>query len=397
VPDKTVSRAVVPDVLLSSYRPALTGSWELAVAGWAVAIGLVKIGGLVASFAAGFQSGMDGAFTGVAFSFIGGAATVLAVTAVARLRRPQLGGAAVSLLSLGLALFGFWGALTVVVALVGLVTSFGAGGGGGTVFYLVMQHIGGAVLGVVVMVWAAGEVAHLSRPEPGTPAAEIYAKVWSAPGQVKAKLADSWELAVLGYVVAMWLFTIASFSQGAMAELGAFSIVLTEGGPVGVAAVTIVARLRWRATNNLGRFCIDLALLLATALGAVLVVVSIIDIFKSFGMTGADVVIGALMWSLAGLVMGVLTVVWGTGEIAVLRDVVPAATVTLAEAAGAAPGFGGNPLTPPAGTVVAPPATAGYGEPGGYGTPAGYGSGVQPPPPPVPPPPAGPEPAAGQS
>lgn len=391
--DKTLSRVLVPDLALTSYRPALSSTWELAIAGWAVALWLVVIGALVVSLSAGFQAGIDSAFNNVDILFVGGAATVITATAVARLRRKPAAGA-LNMLTIGLALFALLGALGVVLGAIGFFVAFWAHGGS-TVFYLVVQHLGGIVLGITAIVWALGELANLSRPDPGTPAARVYAKVWGAPARTKRQLASNWEIVVAGWMVASWLYTIAAFTQGAVPDLGAAITVLLLGGPIGVGAITLVARFR-PATGPTGAFCRDLALLLGAALGVALVVVGIIDLVKSFGLVGAGTVAGFFLWSVAGIVMGVLTFAWAFGEIAVLRNILPGGTAVVGGAASDFFGTGalsGDP-TPPAGTVIGPFAEATYTAPPAPSQPISDAGGtsavpIVPPPPPPPPPPPG--------
>lgn len=363
MPNKTLSRALLPDSLFGSSKHLSSSIWELAVAGWALAVWLWVAGWLIAALSVSFKYGISYLSTYPLFFFVGLPVTVLAVTAVARLRKHRANDLSLTLLGVALGLFALLGALGIVVGVIGIFVSLTLSGGD-TIFTFLVQHVGIVVLGAALIVWALGELAVLSKAAPeGTGSVAVTAGnsrvvlTWLVPKplQERAELASTWELSVLGLMLTVWLFAIGALSQSFLGDLGTANYVLVVGGPVGVALITAIARLRAPQTSDLGRFCIDGALLLALLLGPLLILLCVVDFFKILDQHGFGTVVGLLVGLAAALVMAVLTMAWALGELGALRGVLPG-TLVVTEVAIPATVSGPTTTTPPGGApLVTPP------------------------------------------
>jgi hypothetical protein len=138
-----------------------------------------------------------------------------------------------------------------------------------------------------------------------------------------------WELAGLGYAVAIWLYVLG-YLIVALANLpGGFrhdvEIVFGRGlliaAPATITAITLAARRRDRATDAEGDWLLDAALTLAVPLGALFVLAGVVGFLAAFGDFG-DSASGAfyeLLVQLAGIVLGAVATVWALGELAAMR------------------------------------------------------------------------------
>lgn len=324
---KNLSQVVVPDSVLNSYKPALSRSWDLAVAGWAVAIWLFTVGSFISNLSIfPFKYAVVQSFVSAPIIFGVGALTVVVSTAVARFRGNWGDGGDSPLLSSAFVLYALYGALAIVLAILGLIFSFTVAGGSNKLFFLV-QNISGIILGAVVIVWALGELKALnaSGPAPaGGPAAlgQIESRLEGmVPAQAMSRpeLARSWELVVMGWAVGVCVYAVSTlFTESVVPLLAGTVATLLLAAPVSVVAITAVVRLRGPFADANGRFAIDLAILLTVILAPVLAVLSVLALFKSFSGS-AGTVIGNLLGVVTGLVMAVLLLVWSLGELAVLR------------------------------------------------------------------------------
>jgi hypothetical protein len=220
------------------------------------------------------------------------------------------------------------------------------------------------------------------------------------PGEVheahRPVATSAWELAALSYMIAIWLSVIGSlilgFSISFHTGLGGIFLggpSLFVGAAVSVVALTLVARLHGRQTNELGRQMLDAALTLFFALGLLSVVIGIIGFFAAFSDSGFGVLIDDLFLHLADIAIGVLAIVWALGEIAHLKGAMTGAQEQGTVEAGAVP-----PFTPPAGSYAPSPSTMPpYAPPPAPPTTTLPTTTLPTVPPPTEPPPTGPPPA----
>jgi len=364
VPNKTLSRVVLPDAVLNFSRPGWPIAWGVAVAGWAVSVCLLIASSLIVDLSSGVKGGIDGAFTNVPAIFVGGMVTVVVVTFILRLRAARSDKLTVMLFSLALGLFALIGAVAVVLGVIGLFVAL-TDSGLDNILLSLFQHLGGLVLGAVLILWSFGEWAVLSRVTPAalTGVAIVDGKVAGLqdfsqviPPSItgRKELKSTWEIAVAGFMVAALLFAVGAITEGIVTDVAVALPMLLLGGPVAVAVVTYVARLRNPDSGPLGRACIDLAVLLALALG--LIVFAVICFLKALSYNGFGNVVGGLVWGVSAGVMGALIVVWSMVELAVLRGLAGGPTITMAgvivEVAAAPPVASSGP--PPAAPYVPP-------------------------------------------
>ena len=360
MPTKDISKVLVPDAVLNLYKPALTSAWGIAVAGWALAICLYIAGSIVIGLSYSLKYTINAAFASTDAIFIGGVVTVVAVTAVVRLGGPSANGLSHTLIGSALVLFALLGAVAIVFGVLGIFVAFDDHGFSG-IFEALVSHVAGIVLGLVAIIWSYGEIAALSKSAKaqGEPGSKGLDKLVPSAILGRPELASSWELVLVGWMVAIWLYSIAALPAAPTSDLGAALSVLIAGGPAGIVAITIVARVRAAQRSDLAHLSLDAALVLTIPLGLVLIVFSIIAFFKAFSYSPFGVVIGSWGLCAAGLVLGVITVAWAFGEIAVLRNFTPGQTF-------AAPGGvqGSSPIAPspippppPPPPTVAPPTT----------------------------------------
>lgn len=372
MPDKTLSKVVVPDVILNSYRPLLARTWDLAIAGWAVALWVYCIGSLIIRISFSFKYGITFSFSNVPVILLGTAVTIVAATAVSR-RRDGAGTSGGPLLGSAFVLFAGLGALAIVVGVIGFFVSFSLPA---SKLATAVQNLAGVIMGLVVIIWALGEMA--SRPKAtagakggkgleglveGFEGTNLEGLVPTALSSRK-ETASSWEIVALGWVVAVWVYGLdALFSQAASTAEHAALGLLVLGGPIAVFGLTVAVRLRAAQSNPMGRFCLDLAMLLASAFGPTLAVVGVIEFIHAFTINGFGNVVGTLVESVAAVLIGLLILLWGLGEIGFIRNLGAATTATVVPAWGA----GSAPMPPTVPT--APPAPgAGPADPSGTGT-----------------------------
>jgi hypothetical protein len=359
VAQKNLSQVVVPESVLNSYKPALSRSWDLAVAGWAVAIWLFTIGSFIENLAIyPFKYAVVQSFISAPIIFGVGALTVVVTTAVARFRGNWGDGGDSPLLSSGFVLYALYGALAVALGVVGFIFSFTVDGGSNKLFFLV-QNVSGVILGGVVIVWALGELKALNASGPavpGGPAAlgQIETRLEGmVPAQAMSRpeLARSWELVVMGWAVGVCVYAVSTlFTESAVPLLAGTVATLLLAAPISVVAVTAVVRLRGPFADSNGRFAIDLAILLTVILAPVLAVLSVIAFFKSFSGS-AGTVIANLLGVATGLVMAVLLLVWALGELAVLRRSGTSSTAAVVTPAPTATPVPAPPAEPPAAPI----------------------------------------------
>ncbi|HTW09715.1 MAG TPA: hypothetical protein VME46_19580 [Acidimicrobiales bacterium] len=392
MPDKSLSRLVLPDPVLNAFRSVATAAWAIALAGWAVAICLVIAAALLTDLSSGLKGGIDGAFTNVPVLFLGGGATVIVATLIVRLTGARADKLSLSLFTLALGLFTLVGLLAVVLGVIGFFIAF-TDGSFDAVFLSLCQHVGGFVLGIALISWAVGELAALSRVASSAPAGigiasvdgklvgpKEVAKFVPAPLLNRPELKSSWEIVVACVVLAALLFTVGATTEGVVVDLSVTVLFMLGGAPVLVAAITLVARLRSSDGSAIGRTCIDASLLLTLLLGLFLVLFAVIGFLKAFKDSGFGYVVGQMVWAVAAGVMGTLTAVWSLTELAVLRQLAPGMTLSLVDGvAWQAAGVPARPAAtapvPPAPPSAAPPPVTPYppqpapGAPGPAGAP----------------------------
>ena len=140
--------------------------------------------------------------------------------------------------------------------------------------------------------------------------------------------AHGWELAALGYAVAIWLYVLGDLIVVLANLPGGFrhdlEIIFGRGlliaAPATITAVTLAARRRDRAegTDAEGTWLLDAALTLCVPLGALFVLAGVVGFFADFGDFG-DSASGAfydLLVHLAGVVLGAVATIWALSEIA---------------------------------------------------------------------------------
>lgn len=353
MPTKVISKVVVPDVVLNAYKPVLSSGWEIGVAGWAVAIWLWVVAGFIANLPFGLKGDIDEAFSNLVPIFVGGSVTLVVVTMLVRFRAPKATALSEALLGSALALFLLLGVASIVLGVIGLFVAF-TESGASAIFTSLMEHVAGIVLGLVLIVWSLGEMAALSRSAPPSSGLKGLDKLVPSGVLNRSELSNSWEFVALGWMVAVWVYSVGNFSDGTSADLGVALFVLVVGGPLAVLAITLTARMRGASQGGeLGRWCLDAALVLAVALGVLIIVFGVIDFFKAFTYSGVDTVVAALIGAVAGIVLGALTIIWSLGEIAMVRDLVPGQTFAVP---GAVPGT--STMAPPPPPAPASPAPA---------------------------------------
>jgi hypothetical protein len=163
--DKGLSR-FIPGEVHEAHRPVATSAWELAALSYAVAVWLSVIGSLVLGFSISFHAGLGGLFLGGPSLFVGAAVSVVALTLVARLHGPQTNERGRQMLDAALTLFFALGLLSVVIGIIGLFAAFTDTGFGVLVDDLFL-HLADIAIGVLVIVWALGEIATLKIAAPG--------------------------------------------------------------------------------------------------------------------------------------------------------------------------------------------------------------------------------------
>ena len=144
--------------------------------------------------------------------------------------------------------------------------------------------------------------------------------------------AHGWELAAMGYAVAIWLYVIgylivalANLPGGFRHDLQTiFSHTLLLAAPATVTAITLAARRRDRAEDSDadGGWLLDGALTLCVPLGALFVLAGAVGFLAAFG-DFSDSASGAffdLLIHLAGIVLGAVATIWALAEIAAMQQ-----------------------------------------------------------------------------
>ncbi len=142
--------------------------------------------------------------------------------------------------------------------------------------------------------------------------------------------AHGWELAAIGYAIAIWLYVLgylivalANLSGGFRQDLEViFSRNLLLAAPATVTAITLAARRRDRALDEDGRWMIDAALALAVPLGALFVLSGVVGFLAALGDFGesASGTLYDLMIHLAGVVLGAVASLWALAELNAMQQ-----------------------------------------------------------------------------
>jgi hypothetical protein len=164
--DKGLS-SFIPGQVHEAHRPFASSGWEVAALMYAVALWLSLIGDLVYGFSLSFHVGLQGLFADGPWLLVGAAVSVVAVTLVTRLQGPHADHLGRQLLDAALTLFFLLGLLAVVIGTIGFFYAFTDSGFGPLVYDLFL-HLTDIAVGVLVAVWALGEIGALGRhgPEP---------------------------------------------------------------------------------------------------------------------------------------------------------------------------------------------------------------------------------------
>ena len=142
--------------------------------------------------------------------------------------------------------------------------------------------------------------------------------------------AHGWEMAAMGYAVAIWLYVLgylivalANLPGGFRQDLEViFSRNLLLAAPATVTAITLAARRRDRALDADGRWLIDAALTLAVPLGALFVLAGVVGFLAALGDFGttASGTLYDLLIHLAGIVLGAVAGLWALSELAAMQQ-----------------------------------------------------------------------------
>ena len=159
--DKGLS-SFIPGQVHEAHRPFVSSGWEVAALMYAVALWLCLIGELVYGFSVSFHVGLQGLFVDGPWLLVGAAVSVVAVTLVTRLQGPNADHLGRQLLDAALTLFFLLGLLAVVIGIIGFFAAFTDSGFGPLVYDLFL-HLADIAVGVLVAVWALGEIARLGN------------------------------------------------------------------------------------------------------------------------------------------------------------------------------------------------------------------------------------------
>jgi uncharacterized membrane protein HdeD (DUF308 family) len=190
----------------------------------------------------------------------------------------------------------------------------------------------------------------------------------------KPALADGWEVACFLFMAAVWLAVIANFIVDFSVSFDSGFEGLWEGptlfvtGPILIVIFTLVVRNGAPRSTPRGLWLLDGALTLAFLFGLLTIAAGVIGIFSSFSESGFGFVLGAIIFHVADIALGVVVVVWSLNELAVVRTHSPVTATTVSAA----------PASWAAAAPTAAPASAAPGD-------AGTAPGTVPPPPPAPP------------
>ena len=159
--DKGLS-SFIPGQVHEAHRPFASIGWEVAALMYAVALWLTLIGELVYGFSVSFHVGLQGLFVDGPWLLVGAAVSVVTVTLVTRLQGPHADHLGRLLLDAALTLFFLLGLLAVVIGVIGFFAAFTDSGFGPLVYDLFL-HLADIAVGILVAVWALGEVAVLGH------------------------------------------------------------------------------------------------------------------------------------------------------------------------------------------------------------------------------------------
>ncbi len=177
--DKGIS-SFIPGQVHEAHRPFASSGWEVAVLMYTVALWLTVIGWLVYGFSVGFHYGLGGLFVDGPLLLVGSAVSVVTVTLVVRLQGPHADHLARQLLDASLTLFFLLGLLFIVIGIIGFFAAFTDGGFGSLVYDLFL-HLADVAVGVLVIVWALGEIATLKNSAPSESDGEVVAAGAGSP------------------------------------------------------------------------------------------------------------------------------------------------------------------------------------------------------------------------
>jgi hypothetical protein len=169
----------IPGQVHDAHRPFASSGWEVAALMYIVALWLCLIGELVYGFSISFHAGLQGLFVNGPWLLVGTAVSVMAVTLVARLQGPHADHLGRQLLDVALTLFFLMGLLALVIGIVGFFAAF-TDNGFGPLIYDLFLHLADIAVGVLVAVWALGEIATLRNSGPGQAAPETVEAVAAA-------------------------------------------------------------------------------------------------------------------------------------------------------------------------------------------------------------------------